>query len=128
VFRTLSALCAFFLLCAQSQAAPPVPPPGSVISTTSFALTVTTTSSNVQLTGSTTTFPFANVVNDGTSGGEAFVNIGTTNGTTATASNIPVPNGKCVTIYMGVNTWVAAIGTASTTMHVTQSNGAACPR
>lgn len=107
--------------------APPVPPPGSVIAPTAATLAVTTTSSVVQLPNPTNLYPFVNLLNDGSA--ELFFSLGQTSSVTAsTTTSIPLPAGKCLSVWAGPNTYVAAIGSSATTLRITQSNGPACPR
>lgn len=105
---------------------PPIPPPGALVSQTSASISVTTSTANVLLPNSVTLYPFVNILNDGAT--EAFFAFGTTSGAAATLTNIPITSSHCISVYSGLNTYVAAISTGTTTLHITQSNGPACPQ
>ncbi len=105
---------------------PPVPPPGSIIAPIAATLAVTTTSANILLPNSITLYPFVNLLNDGT--GELFFALGSSAVTASAADSIPIPAGKCLSVYCNGNDYVAAVGAAATTLRITQSNGPACPR
>jgi hypothetical protein len=111
-----------------SLGGPPIPPAGSVVFATSAAISVTTASSNAQIPAHANMqqFPFVNLFNDGTV--TVFVALGTTSGATAATTNIPIAAGKCIALYAGQNTYVAAIaGSGTSTLRITSSNGPACP-
>lgn len=107
---------------------PPVPPPGSIIYPTSATLTVGTSSTSVGIPTASNVrlYPFVNLLNDGAD--EIFVAIGDAS-VSATANSIPIPSGKCLSLYIGGATYVAALTASGTsTLRITQSNGPACPR
>lgn len=111
-----------------SLGGPPVPPPGSIVGTNATGVAVTTASANVEVPypSDMAQLPFVNLMNVGAD--TIYVNLGVNNTVIAETTNIPIPSGKCLSLYAGSNTYVAAIcATGSSELNVTQSNGPACP-
>lgn len=107
---------------AGAQPAPPTPPPISVKGGNA-SLTTSAASANVALPSSNLTFSVVQLINDGAN--ELFYNLGTTSGVTAASTNAPLPAGASVALFVGQNTFVAAISPGgASTLRVIQWNGA----
>lgn len=105
-----------------AQPAPPTPPPISVKGGNA-SLTTSAASANVALPSSNLTFSVVQLINDGAN--ELFYNLGTTSGVTAASTNAPLPAGASVALFVGQNTFVAAISPGgASTLRVIQWNGA----
>jgi hypothetical protein len=93
-----------------------------------LAVTDATASTEIPTASNVKQYPFINLLNDGSD--EIFVALGSSD-VVATSSSIPIPAGKCLSLYIGAAQYVAAIVTVTSgtsTLRMTQSNGPACPR
>lgn len=96
-------------------------PPGTSIIGGNVGLGVSTSSTRVQLPVSIIPFNVVTVYNSGAS--DAFVTTGSST-VTATVSNVQVPAGSAVSIFVGSNTYVAGItSTGSSNLVLYQATG-----
>lgn len=103
-------------------AGPPTPPPVPIVGAAT-SLAVSVTSARVPLPAHVVSLNAVALLNDGAT--EIFVNLGTAAVTANTTSSVPIPAGQQITVYVGVDTYVAAITASSTsTLRVVLTNGA----
>lgn len=115
----LIAAC-LFSFGAGAQGGPPNPSPVAMLGGNT-TLAVTTSTARVAFPVSPTIFPAALVINDGTV--EIFFAIGGSS-VVATATSAPLLPGKCLALYVGAATNVAAIAaTGTSNLRVLQFNG-----
>lgn len=114
------ALLALYCLAAPATAAPPAPVGTSVLAGYT-PLSVTSASARVALPADISLYVAVTIYNSGST--DAFFALGSSS-VTATTSSTSLPAGTYLTVWVGTNTYVAAITASSTTtLKLYQANG-----